>query len=151
MEITAKRKANQLHFYDEEGKLYKPCKTEQHHKETCDIHNVIKQHASGLFAHVTKAKGSYGIFTEVNEYQVSLNTVRKAEEDFSKIPSDIRARFQNDAGKFFEFVTDPKNESELVKLGLAQGPKMTTEDVIAQAAQAAQAAATEAAANSDTE
>jgi hypothetical protein len=39
-----------------------------------------------------------------------------------QLPSDIRAKFDNDPGEFFEFCTDPKNADEMVQLGLREAP-----------------------------
>ncbi|AXF52677.1 MAG: internal scaffolding protein [Microviridae sp.] len=113
------RKRFQLHFLDEEGNH--DGRTEQHHRDMCDVNNILKQHdKTGLISHVNTSVALYGDYTEVNEYQDSLNIVIRAEEAFSALPSDIRKRFENDPGQFFEFATDPKNGDELVKLGLAK-------------------------------
>jgi hypothetical protein len=39
-----------------------------------------------------------------------------------EIPSEIRKQFNNNAGEFFNFVQDPNNQPELVKMGLATAP-----------------------------
>ena len=104
---------------DEDGNP-NPSMTEQKHKKECDINHIIKQYdKKGLLTHVNNAVKNYGDFTEVNEYQESLNTVIKADEAFGAMPSDIRKRFNNNAGEFFEFATNPENEDEMVALGLA--------------------------------
>ena len=82
-----------LDFKDENGDPI-PSKTEQCHKETCDIRNIIKQYdKNGLLLHVNKAKEFYGDFTEVNEYQESLNKVIEAENLFLGLPSEVRKEF----------------------------------------------------------
>lgn len=106
---------------------------EQHHKNDCDINNIIRKYdTQGIILHVNKAVAQYGDFTEINEYQESLNTVIKAEEAFTQIPSDIRKKFGNDAGAFFEFATDPKNVDKMIEYGLAnkiEAPKETIQKV----------------------
>ena len=97
---------------------------EQNHKDRCDIDYIIRQYdKTGLITHVNRAVAEYGDYTEVNEYQEAMNIVLKAQQDFMGIPSDIRAKFQNDPGKFFEFATNPENFDEMVELGLAVKPE----------------------------
>ena len=116
-----KRQAVSLRFNDEEGKH--DGRTEQHHKQLCDINNIIRSYdKTGLVQHVNQAKAMYGDFTEVNEYQESLNLVLRAQASFDELPSAIRRRFANDPGAFMEFVTNPENLDEMIKLGLANPP-----------------------------
>lgn len=113
-----------------------PTRTEQHHREACSITNIIKQYDKiGLITHVNQAKAAYGDFTEVNEYQESLNMVLRAQDAFDGLPSDVRKKFHNDPGEFLEFATNPDNQKEMVELGLAQAiqqPKPTQVEVINQ-------------------
>jgi phage internal scaffolding protein len=107
-------------FIDEKTGEKQITRTEQHHKDACDINIIIKKYDStGLINHVAKGVAEYGDYTEVNEYQESLNKVIKAQNSFNLLPSSIRKKFENNPGKFFEFATDPKNYKELVELGLA--------------------------------
>lgn len=106
-------------FLDENGDPL-PSRTKQQFKAECDINNVIKKYDStGLITHVNKTMARFGDYTEVNEYQESLNIVIAAQEAFSALPSALRKRFGNDPGLYVEFVTDPKNEAEMISLGMA--------------------------------
>jgi phage internal scaffolding protein len=117
-----KRVRVSLDFLDEDGKQAIG-RTEQHHKPACDINNIIRQYdKTGLITHTNAVKATYGDFTEVNEYQVALNSVIEAQASFSELPSDIRKKFGNDPGAFIEFVTNPDNAEECVKMGLADAP-----------------------------
>lgn len=117
-----KRYRVSLSFLDENGDPSVGM-TEQCHKDLCDIENILRKYdRTGLITHVNQAKANYGDFTLVNEYQENLNMIIEAQSAFDDLPSDIRKRFGNDPGAFFEFVTNPDNESELVKMGLAEAP-----------------------------
>ena len=61
----------------------------------------------------------YGDFSQVTDYQNSLNVVKHAQDQFAALSSTVRKRFDNDPAKFLEFATDPSNLSEMVSLGLA--------------------------------
>jgi hypothetical protein len=48
-----------------------------------------------------------------------MNLIRQAQEEFMRVPGEIRARFNNDPQQFMEFLEDDRNVDEAVKLGLA--------------------------------
>lgn len=97
--------------------------TQQHFAQEADIGNIIRKHdRTGLIEHVARGIAQYGDYTQVNEYRESLDIVNSATDSFMELPSDIRAKFYNDPGEFFEFATDPKNAEKMVQLGLAEAP-----------------------------
>jgi phage internal scaffolding protein len=115
-----KTQDSRLVWLNEDGEYIHPSLTEQAHKDAVDIKKIIQQYdRTGLITHVNKSVAAYGDFTAVNEYQQSLDIVNKAQEAFNEIPSNVRKKFGNDPGAFFEFATDPKNHEELVEMGLA--------------------------------
>lgn len=96
-----------------------PTKTQQQFKDECDINNIMKRYAStGEFLHLTKKKGVYGDFSQIDDYQGMLDKVQQAQEAFMTLPADVRTRFQNDPGSLISFLQDEKNHDEGVKLGL---------------------------------
>lgn len=93
---------------------------EQHHKDDCDITKILKKYdKTGLITHVNQMRADYGDFTNLNEYQESLNLVIKAQNSFNELPSSLRKKFNNDPGQFMEFVSNPDNFPEMISLGLA--------------------------------
>ena len=97
--------------------------TQQHFKEECDVINIIKKHdRNGIIEHVQRGKARYGDFSEVADYREALDLVRDAQQEFMTIPSDIRKKFDNDPGKFYEFVSDPENKEELKEMGFIDTP-----------------------------
>lgn len=105
--------------------------TQQSHAAAADVRNIIKQYdRTGLIANVNKGIAQYGDYSEVNEYAEALNIVRKANESFAEIPSHIREQFNNNAGLFFEFATDPKNSEKMMEMGLKERPVKVDADVV---------------------
>lgn len=105
-----------------------PSKTEQCHKDLCDIHKIIRTYdKTKLLSHVNEAVARYGDYTEVNEFKQSLDLVIDAQKTFAELPSHVRKRFGNDPGAFFEFATNPENKTELIKMGLATPIRETPE------------------------
>lgn len=108
-----------LAFVDADG-VPLPSLTKQQCRDECDIARIIEQYdRTGLIRHVSASVARYGDFSEVNEYQESLNRVIAAQEAFEELPAAIRKRFGNDPGTFFEFATDPANLPVMRELGLA--------------------------------
>lgn len=117
------RHINQLMFVDENGEP-EVTKTVQSEKDRVEVNNIIRRYnKTGLVDHVAKGKAMYGDFTEVNEYRENLDMVKKAQDSFAGLPSEIRKKFDNDPGKFFEFATNPENADALVEMGLAHVEK----------------------------
>lgn len=107
-------------FLDENGEP-RVSMTQQHFEEVTNINKIIRKYRGhDLITHVTTSTAAYGDFSEINEYAQSLNIVNTAKEAFLGIPADIRAKFDNDPGKFFEFASDPRNHDALVDMGLAE-------------------------------
>ena len=97
--------------------------TQQSHAAAADVRNIIKQYdRTGLIANVNKGIAQYGDYSEINEYAEALNMVIEANDSFAELPSHIREQFNNNAGLFFEFATDPKNKKEMIEMGLAEAP-----------------------------
>jgi phage internal scaffolding protein len=97
--------------------------TQQHFAKEADIKTIIKKHdRTGIISHVARGIAHYGDYSEVNEYREALDMVNSANASFMELPAELRKMFDNDAGAFFEFATDPKNEEKMVQMGLKVAP-----------------------------
>lgn len=93
--------------------------TKQEFVAQCDVNNIMKKYKeTGLLDHVNRYQGSYGEFADAPDYHTALNKMHEADAMFMGIPSDIREVFDNDPGKFLEFVMNEENEDEMRDLGL---------------------------------
>ena len=108
----------------------KPSRAVQYEKDNCDINLILaKYRKTGLIEHLNRFQGQYGDFSNIQDYQTSLNQVISAQEMFNSLPSFVRARFANDPASFLNFVTDPSNKDELVKMGLAKASEDQNLDI----------------------
>jgi phage internal scaffolding protein len=95
--------------------------TQQHFQEECDIINIIKRHdRNGIIEHVQRGQARYGDFSEVTDYREALDLVQDANNEFMKIPADIRKQFNNNPGEFLNFVNNPENEEEMIQMGFVK-------------------------------
>lgn len=100
-----------------------PSMAKQSFKAECDINTIMsKYQKTGLIDHVQRVQGSYGDFTSVQDYQLSLNQVMDAHEAFMELPAAVRRRFDNDPAHLMSFLQDPNNRDEAVRLGLVEPP-----------------------------
>lgn len=95
-------------------------RTQQQFKEECDINVIVDRFGiTGVLPNNLKVP-LMGEFGEVTDYQQALNKLIEADEAFMQMPAKIREDFQNDAGKFVEFVSDEKNVDKCREWGLAR-------------------------------
>ena len=104
--------------------------TQQHFAKECDINEIVRRFGlTGELPENLKMPVS-GDFTGVSDFQTAMNIVRQAEEEFLRVPAEVRARFANDPGRLMAFLDDPANRDEAVKLGLVNAPAERTRDVV---------------------
>ena len=92
--------------------------TKQSFRDECNINKIMEKfQKTGAIDHYAKYGGEYG---EVPQAALldAMNIVAQAEEMFADLPSSIRKRFSNDPAEFLEFMEDPKNRQEALKLNL---------------------------------
>lgn len=106
-------------------------RTQQQFKEEVDINEIVRRFGlTGELPDVVRVP-QYGDFTSVVDFQTALNAVRSAAEGFLELPAQLRLRFNNDPQVLLEFMADPANRDEAVKLGLVNKPPEVTRDVVA--------------------
>ena len=59
-----------------------------------------------------------GDFTGIGDFHSAMNVVRSAQEEFLRVPAEVRARFGNDPARLISFIEDGANYDEALKLGL---------------------------------
>lgn len=95
----------------------------QSFKDECDVNRIVSSfEKTGVIPHGNTSSPMYGDFSTSFDYKEALELVMHAEESFASLPANVRLRFQNDPAAFLDFVNDPANSDELVKLGLAFKP-----------------------------
>lgn len=83
--------------------------------EFLDIRAFIDRIMTGQAVYQPK-EGMYSSVTNL-DYQEALETVAEAEQAFDNLPIELRQRFGSPE-QFLEFVDDPQNFEEAMKLGL---------------------------------
>lgn len=101
----------------------------QSHKDSCDIHVLLKRFANGEPEVLARAQGAYGDFTEFPQtYAQLLQTVIDGEKTFMSLPIEIREKFGH---SFEQWMAGMDNmESWMDSMGYkAQEPVAPVEEV----------------------
>lgn len=95
-------------------------RTQQQFVDECDINTIVERFGlTGELPNNLKVP-MVGDFTEVYDYQTSLELLREADSAFMAMPAAIRERFNHDPGAFVDFVSDPANAKQCKEWGLAR-------------------------------
>lgn len=62
----------------------------------------------------------YGDYSGLVDYHSAKQMLIDAQDAFEDLPAHLRGRFNNDPGQLLDFLHDPNNRSEAVKLGLVE-------------------------------
>ncbi len=100
-----------------------PTMAQQQFREETDINTILERFGrTGEFIAPLRMP-EYGDYTQVTDYHTAMNAVLAAQADFEALPAKLRSRFDNNAGKFVDFVMDDSNREEAIRLGLIEAPK----------------------------
>ncbi|WNK13935.1 MAG: internal scaffolding protein [Microvirus sp.] len=145
-ETQVKRRFNWRHQYDVERDelegnaclLYneEPSLTQQQFAEDTDINVLARRFGldkTNVMPPAPIDPRAYGDMTDAPDLREALDMVNTAKNRFMALPPKLRARFHNEPSELWEFVTDPENADESVRLGLlARAPNPTTTTTSAQ-------------------
>lgn len=92
--------------------------TKQSFAEEADINVLVERFGLGAALPVDAPAPTYLDYDGVFDYQTALNAIASANEAFMLMPANVRARFNNDPGKFVDFCSSAENRAEAEKLGL---------------------------------
>ena len=86
-------------------------------KEESDINTIVRRFGlTGELPSDIKMPQS-GDFTGIPDFHTAMNMVRATQEEFMRVPAEIRDRFNNDPQKLMSFLDDEANRDEARKLG----------------------------------
>lgn len=104
---------------DKDGKLI--YFTQQGHKKECDINYIIKKYdKTGLIGRIQKIEGVYGDVSGA-DFRKAQELVLNSKKLFNALPGNIKKRFNQSPEFLYEFMEDPGNREEAIKLGLIRG------------------------------
>lgn len=98
----------------------KETKTKQSEAAAVDINVILKNYErSGYLPPPLKA----AVFTDVSDigdFREAVAVIEAARDGFMQLPAEVRSRFDNDPAAFLDYISQPQQYDELVKLGLVE-------------------------------
>jgi len=107
-------------------------RTQQHFKEECDINTIVRRFLRTGTVPADMVKTRLGTFldtTAFGDFQTAQQTVIEARNAFMTLPADTRAKFNNNPGELVDWINDPNNKDEAIRLNLLPGPAPKPEPV----------------------
>jgi len=105
-----------------------PTRAQQHHKDECDINEILRRFGKTGTMPVTSLNALYGDFESV-DYHTALNQIIASEREFDALPSNIRKRFDNDPWELVQFLQNDNNRDEAIELGLLNKPALIAQEI----------------------
>lgn len=92
----------------------------QSHKDSCDIHVLMKQYAQGDMEALSRRQAVFVDVTQMPKtYAEMLQAMITAEQYFNSLPVEVRAKFNHSVN---EFIAGMDKEDFLEKIGKAPKP-----------------------------
>lgn len=101
--------------------------TMQSFTEDADLNVIAKRY--GIDGQIPVAPinpAMYGDFSDAPDLREALDRTRDAKNKFMDLPAKLRARFRNDPSELWDFVNDPENWEEALRLGILAKPAPST-------------------------
>lgn len=92
-------------------------------REECDVNTILRRFMKTGEIEYRKNPGVYQDVSEISDLEGSLNQINKANAAFDALPADIRFRFGNSPIEMINFLQNPENYEESIKMGLRVRPE----------------------------
>lgn len=100
----------------------------QSHKDSVDIHLILKRFANGDTAALSRKQGMYGDFTQMpTSFADMLNKVNAAESYFNSLDAETRSKFDDSFGIFMASIG---SDDFMDKLGLVKADPVPVPDPV---------------------
>lgn len=101
----------------------KPSKTDTSFKDQCDINKIMaKFKKTGQINHLAKRQGVFADVSQMPDLLQYNEKLTELKSTFGHVPAAARKKFDNDPLKMANWLKDPANKEEAIKLGLLVAP-----------------------------
>lgn len=103
----------------------------QEFADECDINTIVRRFG---ITGTMPSSVSMPVFADfsgmVDDYHSAVNLVLAADDAFMTIPAEVRAKFDNDPGRFVAFCSDANNADKMREFGLTNTPFVAKVDPV---------------------
>ena len=101
-----------------------PSRTKSEFKDEVNINTIVKKAMRTGVLPSGDRQPLYADFTQLNSYESAQLAIAEAKSSFENLPSNIRAKFDNDVTELLDFVDNEDNKEEAIQLGLLPEEKV---------------------------
>lgn len=95
-------------------------KADQSFRDQANINAIVKRFDKGLPLPTSARQGIYRDQSEIPDFQTAMETITSAQLMFNELPAAVRKKFANSPTELLDFLRDPNNLEEGIKLGLLE-------------------------------
>lgn len=93
---------------------YTDGRTKQAFKDQTDINKLLARAAKGeTLSHLAKHGAVYGDFSDIDDLLTAHDRLQRGQAIFDRLPAEVKREFDQDVGKFYNFVNNPENRENL--------------------------------------
>lgn len=97
-------------------------KTHQSFLKETNINTIMRNYSkTGILGSLNKPTPIYGDFSDI-DFQTEQLKVVKTQTAFDQLPQKLKEKFQNSPQKLINYLKDPKNKEEAIKLNIIAKP-----------------------------
>lgn len=93
-------------------------RVQQKYKDESNVNKIVQKFAHGQMPLGNNNDPIFMDISEIPDYQDMLNHVAHTNNEFAKLPSKLRAHFENEPSKMIAWLKDPENLTMARKFGL---------------------------------
>lgn len=94
-------------------------KVQQNFKDDTNVNKIVQRFSqTGELPMGQQSAPLYLDHTQYGDFTEMLNKVTHVKQAFDKLPAKIRAQFENQPAQMLQFVQNPLNNEEAIKMGL---------------------------------
>lgn len=113
---------------------------QRQYKDDVDINNIVQKSLRGLQPTINGKIPMYGDISGIPTFKEMMDITSKANQNFMKLPAEVRGRFHNNTTELVEFISDEKNYDEAVEMGFISEESIENKKEKAQEAKEAEEA-----------
>lgn len=102
-----------------------PSKTDPSQAPATDINIIMKRYTLNQLPPVPEV---YSDLTLMGDLHDAYEAIQYGEKAFNALPSDLRVKLNNDPRQLYDYLSDPSNDDEAIRLGLKN--KKPSNDVV---------------------
>lgn len=97
--------------------------TQQQYKDDTDVNVIMARFMKTGQIPLHVPPMLEGDFSQLPNYQDALETIKMADQMFMELPALARKRFENNPQELMDFLNNPENKDEAIRLGLLNPPQ----------------------------